>query len=139
MAQNASFDARFIDSRNQRIDYTAVQASPEFTQLKKNHRRFVLPVLAIALVWYFGFVIVAITQPAIMATPVFGRVNLGIVLGLAQFVTTFAITTWYVSFANRKLDPQAEHLRAELNAAESALQHPGDSDSSSARTENQGV
>lgn len=113
MAHNA-----FVDAQRGEIDYIAVQASPEFRQLKKNHRGFVLPVLAIALVWYFGFVVVAITQPALMATPVIGRLNLGIVLGLAQFVTTFAITTWYVSFANRTLDPQAERLRAELSAAE---------------------
>lgn len=113
MAHNA-----FVDARRGEIDYIAVQASPEFRKLKRNHRGFVLPVLGIALVWYFGFVVIAITQPGLMATPVIGRVNLGIVLGLAQFVTTFAITTWYVSFANRTLDPQAERLRAELAAAE---------------------
>jgi uncharacterized membrane protein (DUF485 family) len=53
-----------------------------------------------------------------MARPVAGRVNLGIVLGLAQFVTTFAITMWYVSYANRVLDPQAASLREELDQAE---------------------
>jgi uncharacterized membrane protein (DUF485 family) len=79
----------FVDARAGRVDYIAVQASPEFQRLKHAHRRFVLPVLAVALVWYFGFVIVAITQPQLMARPVAGRVNLGIVLGLAQFVTTF--------------------------------------------------
>ncbi|MGO2655176.1 MULTISPECIES: DUF485 domain-containing protein [unclassified Pseudoclavibacter] len=111
----------FVDTRRGEIDYIAVQASPEFISLKKKHRRFVLPVLLVALIWYFGFVIVAITQPKLMATPVFGHVNLGIILGLAQFVTTFAITMWYVSFANRKLDPDSEHLRAELTAAEQTV------------------
>lgn len=108
----------FVDARAGRVDYIAVQASPEFQRLKHAHRRFVLPVLAVALVWYFGFVIVAITQPQLMARTVAGRVNLGIVLGLAQFVTTFAITMWYVSYANRVLDPQAASLREELDQAE---------------------
>ena len=33
-------------------------------------------------------------------------------------MTTFAITTWYVSFANRQLDPIADEIRAELSAKE---------------------
>ena len=37
-------------------------------------------------------------------------------LGLAQVVTTFAVTTWYVHFANRRLDPLATEIREELEA-----------------------
>jgi uncharacterized membrane protein (DUF485 family) len=51
-----------------------------------------------------------------MSTKVAGNINIGLVLGLLQFVTTFAITMWYVSYANRKLDPVAAELRAELEA-----------------------
>jgi uncharacterized membrane protein (DUF485 family) len=49
---------------------------------------------------------------------VFGSVNMGIVLGLGQFVTTFAITSIYVVFANRRLDPQAQAIRADLEEQE---------------------
>ena len=35
-------------------------------------------------------------------------------LGLLQFVTTFAITMFYVSFANNKLDPPAAAIRERL-------------------------
>jgi uncharacterized membrane protein (DUF485 family) len=49
-----------------------------------------------------------------MATPVFGAVNVGLLFGLGQFVTTFVITMAYVAYANRKLDPTAEKIRAEL-------------------------
>jgi hypothetical protein len=31
-------------------------------------------------------------------------------------VTTFAITTWYVAYSNRRLDPVADQLRADLAA-----------------------
>ena len=48
-----------------------------------------------------------------MARPLLG-LNVGLWFGLAQFATTFGITMWYVSFANRRLDPATEHLRAEL-------------------------
>lgn len=101
-----------------RIDYVEFERSARFQALEKRHRRFVFPVVIGALVWYFAFVLVAAFAPTVMATPVIGVVPLGILLGLAQFVTTFAITMWYVSFANRRLDPVAAELRAELEGIE---------------------
>ena len=98
------------------IDYLAVQSSPEFTELRAKRRGFVLPLTAVALLWFFGYVILGTYFSDFMATPVFGYVNIGLLLGLAQFVTTFAITMGYVRFANRKLDPPAAALRAELEA-----------------------
>lgn len=101
-----------------KIDYEAFAESPEFLKLKHRHHRFVLPLAAAFLIWYFVFVLVAALAPDVMATPVFGNVNLGIVLGLSQFVTTFGITMWYVSFANRRLDPLGAELRDELEQLE---------------------
>jgi uncharacterized membrane protein (DUF485 family) len=49
-----------------------------------------------------------------MATKVWGNINIGILIGLGQFVTTFLITFIYVRFANRELDPRAADIRAEL-------------------------
>ncbi|MBC7442645.1 MAG: DUF485 domain-containing protein [Ramlibacter sp.] len=96
------------------IDYVAYEKTPKFIQLKKQRRRFVLPLAAFFFLWYFAFVLVAAYLPDVMAIPVFGRFNLGLVLGLGQFVTTFAITMWYVSYSNRRLDPLGAELRAEL-------------------------
>jgi uncharacterized membrane protein (DUF485 family) len=45
---------------------------------------------------------------------VMGNINVGLVLGLLQFVSTFVITALYVSFANRKLDPKATAIRHEI-------------------------
>ena len=101
---------------NHRIDYPAFEASPRFVELKKRHRSFVFPVLIAALVWYLLYVILATYASAWMGTPVFGVINIGLILGLLQFVTTFVITSWYVSYANKKLDPIAAELRAELEA-----------------------
>lgn len=70
------------------------------------------------LVWYFAYVLLGAYAHDFMATPVFGNINVGIVLGLLQFVTTFGITTWYVAFANKKLDPVSEELRGELEDIE---------------------
>jgi uncharacterized membrane protein (DUF485 family) len=98
--------------------YVEAEASPRFRELKKRHRSFVLPVAALFLVWYFVYVLLADYAHEFMATPVLGNINVGVLLGLGQFVTTFAITTWYVIFAGRKLDPLADELRNELEAKE---------------------
>jgi uncharacterized membrane protein (DUF485 family) len=49
-----------------------------------------------------------------MATKVIGNVNIGLLLGLAQFLTTFIITGVYVKFAGRQLDGRAAAIRTEL-------------------------
>ena len=100
--------------------YLETEASPRFKELKRRHRSFVLPVAALFLVWYFVYVLLADFAHDFMGTPVFGNVNVGLLLGLGQFVTTFAITTWYVWYAGRKLDPIADEIRGELEAKEVA-------------------
>jgi uncharacterized membrane protein (DUF485 family) len=66
------------------------------------------------LAWYLLYVLLSTYAPDFMATPVFGNVNIGILLGLAQFVSTFAITHLYVAHANRKTDPIADEMRERL-------------------------
>jgi uncharacterized membrane protein (DUF485 family) len=100
------------------VDYLAVEDSPDFRELKARHRRFVLPVAGLAFLWFLAYVLLATYASDFMATPVIGRINIGLLLGLAQFVTTFAITMTYVSYANRRLDPLAEKLRVELAGTE---------------------
>ena len=96
------------------VDFPAAQRSPEFQELRKTHRGFVFPVAVAFLVWYLLYVVLAMYVPDLFAIQVVGNINLGVVLGLLQFVTTFAITGAYVSFANRKLDPKATDIREQL-------------------------
>lgn len=97
-------------------DFEAVEHSREFQLLKHRHRSFVFPLAVAFLVWYFAYVLLADYAHEFMSTPVWGNINVGLLFGLGQFVTTFAITTWYVSYANRRLDPIAGKLREELDA-----------------------
>lgn len=95
------------------VDFAAIQKTERFQNLRRRHRRFVFPVLGLALVWYLVYVLLAGYAPDFMATPVFGRVNIGLLIGLGQVATTFIITMLYVSFANRRLDPIAAEIREE--------------------------
>lgn len=96
------------------VDYEEFRKRPLFQRLRSSQRKFVFPLAAFFLLWYVAYVLLAAYAPDFMATPVIGNVNIGIILGLLQFVTTFGITTWYVMFANRTLDPMATELRGEL-------------------------
>lgn len=99
------------------VDFTEVQQTEQFKELRKRHRSFVFPMAVIFLLWYFLYVLLADYAHEFMATPVWGNINIGLILGLLQFVSTFGITMWYVSYANRRLDPIAANLRHELEAA----------------------
>jgi uncharacterized membrane protein (DUF485 family) len=91
--------------------YEEVQASEEFAQLRSRFRKFVFPVTGLFLTWYFLYVLLAAFAPGFMSTKLFGNINVGLVFGLLQFVSTFAITTIYARWADREFDPTAEKLR----------------------------
>ena len=97
-------------------DFQPTQQSERFQTLKRKHRGFVFPVAVLFLVWYFAYVLLAAYAREFMATPVIGNINVGLLLGLGQFVSTFAITMLYVRYANRNLDPLAAEIRSDLEA-----------------------
>ncbi len=97
--------------------YEQVQASPEFVDLRRRLRGFVFPMSAAFLLWYLAYVLLASYAPGFMSIKVWGNINIGLIIGLLQFVTTFLITTIYVRFANKNLDPAAAALREKIEAA----------------------
>lgn len=95
-------------------DWAAAQASPDFQELRRRLRGFVFPVTAGFLAWYLLYVLLASFATDFLATPVLGNINLGLILGLLQFVSTFAITVVYIRYADRVLDPLSSKLRGEI-------------------------
>jgi uncharacterized membrane protein (DUF485 family) len=94
-----------------------IQSSPEFQELRKRLRRFVFPMTAFFLAWYGLYLVLGAFAHDFMAIKLVGNINVGLVLGLGQFLTTFVITGLYVRFANRELDPKAAAIRAEVEQA----------------------
>ena len=105
-------------SRGGGTPYEEVQAGEEFAQLRATFRRFVFPVTAGFLVWYFLYVLLSAYAPDFMSTKVFGNINVGIIFGLLQFVSTFAITMWYRRWADREFDPTADALRERIEGGD---------------------
>ena len=100
----------------EQVDFREVQDSPEFRELRKRQRSFIFPMAVAFLVWYFAYVLLADYAHDFMSTPVIGNINIGLILGLLQFVSTFGITMWHVSYANRRMDPISSGIRADLEA-----------------------
>ncbi len=95
-------------------DYERVQNSAEFQALKRRFRRFVFPMTALFLAWYFLYVLLADYAHDFMSQKVWGNITVGLLLGLGQFVSTFAITMIYAHWANTRQDPVAERLRRHI-------------------------
>jgi uncharacterized membrane protein (DUF485 family) len=106
-------------------EYRQAQDSPEFTELRRRFRRFAFPMTVAFFSWYLLYVLLSTYADDFMAEKVFGDVNVGILLGLAQFATTFLITQLYVRHAGRNTDPIADEMRDRLEHHEYARETPG--------------
>jgi len=95
-------------------DYERVQNSAEFQALRRRFRRFVFPMTAIFLAWYFLYVLLADYAHDFMSQKVWGNITVGLLFGLGQFVSTFAITMIYAHWANTRQDRVAERLRRHI-------------------------
>lgn len=91
--------------------YLEVQRSEAFQEVRSRYRRFVVPGVAAFLTWYVAYVVAATTAPGLMARPVVGAVNVAMLAGLGQFLTTFLFTWAYARHARLRRDRAALELR----------------------------
>ncbi|MET8452718.1 DUF485 domain-containing protein [Streptomyces sp. NPDC005209] len=91
--------------------YLEVQRSAAFQEVRSRYRRFVVPGAAVFLTWYVGYVVTATAAPGFMARRVAGAVNVAMLAGLGQFLTTFLLTWAYARHARLRRDRIALELR----------------------------
>lgn len=95
--------------------YQRVQRTPEFAALRARWRRYIFLMSGLFLGWFLIYVLLADFATGLVNTRVGGsNITVGLVLGLLQFVSTFVITTLYVRYADKHLDPEASALRREV-------------------------
>jgi len=94
-----------------------LHATAEFRELRHRYRAFVFPWTVAFLSWYLLYVVMSMWAGDFMATKVVGHINVALVFGLLQFVTTFAIAWLYAHHANREFDPIAEELEERFNSS----------------------
>lgn len=96
--------------------YDRLHDSPDFVELRRRYRGFVIPATVAFLSWYLLYVVMSNWATGFMDTKVIGNVNVALVFGLLQFVTTFLLAWVYSRYSTAKLDPLAAKLEAEYAA-----------------------
>jgi uncharacterized membrane protein (DUF485 family) len=91
--------------------YAAAAADPDFAELRRRYTRFAFPATLAFMAWYITYVVCNNWARGFMDTPVVGNVNVAVVFGLLQFVSTFVIAYLYSRHASKTLDPLATRLR----------------------------
>jgi uncharacterized membrane protein (DUF485 family) len=92
------------------IDWSAASRSPEFRELVKRRRSWVIPALAFVFVWYFGFIALAGYAPDFMGERIYEGFTVGYALALSQFVMTWVLGWLYLRQADRVFDPLARRV-----------------------------
>jgi uncharacterized membrane protein (DUF485 family) len=94
--------------------YVAVQRSDEFARLRRALRGFVFPMTLAFFLWYALYVILSAYARGFMDTKVIGHINVALIFGVLQFVSTFLIAWLYSRYAERRIDPLADQIRSEI-------------------------
>ncbi len=101
------------------IDWEAIEASPEFQELVRKRRSFVLPGTIFFLAWYMGFILLTAYAEGFMSERVYEGLTVGYCLALTQFVMVLVLGLMYLKRAGNVFDPLAE------KAIERYAQHSG--------------
>jgi uncharacterized membrane protein (DUF485 family) len=99
-----------MSATDARVDWAAVEQSPEFRELIAARRRFVLPATIFFLAWYLGFILLAGYAPDFMARSVYEGLTVGYCLALTQFVVVGTLGIMYLRRAERVYDPLAARV-----------------------------
>jgi uncharacterized membrane protein (DUF485 family) len=94
-------------------DWEGLERSPEFQELVTERRRFVVPALAVFVVWFGGFlVLTAYARDFMRRTPI-GSFSWAYILALSLIVMTWLIAWLYLRWCDRNLAPLADRVNQE--------------------------
>ncbi|MFI2352512.1 DUF485 domain-containing protein [Streptomyces sp. NPDC019443] len=97
--------------------YADIRGTESFAELRSRFRRFSFSMTGAFLLFYVSYVVLCTYAPHLVATKVVGNVNVALLLGLAQFASTFLIAGLYTRYAKTRLDPIADSLRFAVQPA----------------------
>ena len=90
--------------------YVQLHESDEFVELRRRFRSFVFPATVAFMTWYLLYVVMSNWANDFMSTKVVGNINVALVFGLLQFVSTFFLAWYYGRYMNSRVDPLARKL-----------------------------
>jgi uncharacterized membrane protein (DUF485 family) len=95
--------------------YNAIARESDFVELRRRYLSFAFPATIAFMAWYILYIVCNNWARDFMDTQVIGNINVALVFGLLQFVSTFAIAYFYARHASKSLDPLASKLRDEFD------------------------
>jgi len=104
-----------------KIDWAAIEQEPEFQELVRTRRSFVIPATIFFVSWYMGFIVLTALAPDFMGERVYEGLTVGYVLALTQFVMVLVLGIMYLRKAENEFDPLAEKAIARY-----VEEHPDD-------------
>jgi uncharacterized membrane protein (DUF485 family) len=103
-------------------DWESIEHSPEFQELVRKRRSFVVPATIFFLAYYMGFILLCGYAQDFMAESVYQGLTVGYCLALTQFVMVFVLGILYLRKADRDYDPLAMRV---VDLAEQGTVEPG--------------
>ena len=98
------------DDQLRGVDWEAIEQSPEFQELIRRRRSFVLPATIFFLVYYMAFILLAGYAEDFMGSSVYEGLTVGYCLALTQFLMVFVLGIMYLRKADRVYDPLAQRV-----------------------------
>jgi uncharacterized membrane protein (DUF485 family) len=91
-------------------DWERIERSPEFQELVRRRRSFVVPATIFFLAYYMGFILLTGYAEDFMASSVYEGLTVGYTLALTQFLMVLVLGIWYLRKSSREYDPLAERV-----------------------------
>ena len=95
--------------------YDRLAETEEFREVRRRTGTFVIPATAVFLGWYLLYVVMSNWAHDFMSEKVFGHVNVALIFGLLQFLSTFLIAWLYARHMNNNVDDLAHELDVRYN------------------------
>lgn len=95
--------------------YNRIAQESDFVELRRRYLSFAFPATIAFMAWYILYIVCNNWARDFMNIEVLPNINVALVWGLLQFVSTFAIAYFYARHASKSLDPLASKLRDEFD------------------------
>ena len=96
--------------------YDRIAQESDFVELRRRYLGFSFPATIAFMAWYILYIVCNNWARDFMGTKVIGNINVALIFGLLQFVSTFVIAFVYSRYSTKNLDPLSTKLRNEFES-----------------------
>ena len=100
------------------VNWDAIENAPDFRELVREKRGFIIPATIFFLVYYFGFLVIVGYFPALVDVKVIGNINIAYLLALSEFFMAWILMYLYVRRAGT-FDKLAARILARVKGGKS--------------------